>query len=68
MISIFSMISAFLIWHNWQSSSSFTPQAELGHQQNPLSSFQMTQFSSIMAKIPRAVFQLSKTRHQYAFN
>jgi len=52
MISIFSIISAFLIWHNWQSSWSFSPQAELGHQHNPLSCFQMTQFSSIIAQIP----------------
>ena len=49
MISIFSMISAFLIWHNWQTSGSFSPQAELGHQHNPLCCFQITQFLSIIA-------------------
>jgi hypothetical protein len=52
MISIFSMISAFLIWHNWQTSGSFSPQAALGHQHNPLCCFQMTQFSSIIAQVP----------------
>jgi len=52
MISIFSMISAFLIWHSWQTSGSLSPQAELGHQHSPLCCFQITQFLSIMAQVP----------------
>ena len=64
MISIFSIISAFLSWHNWQSSRSFSPQAELGHQHNPLSCFQMTQFSSIIAQIPLNVFRSGGSKNE----
>src|SRR5207247_10526094 len=49
---IFSIISAFLTWHNWHNSSSVIFQAELRHQQNPFPSLYMTQFSSIINILP----------------